>query len=33
MTATLYIDDNAIASDTIKIQPGHFSLTGEGINA
>jgi arylsulfatase A-like enzyme len=32
-TATLYFDDDAVGSDTIKIQPGHFSLAGEGINA
>jgi arylsulfatase len=32
-TATLTIDDESVASDTIKTQPGHFSLCGEGINA
>jgi arylsulfatase A-like enzyme len=32
-TATLSIDDDDVGSATIKIQPGHFSLCGEGINA
>ncbi len=32
-TATLYVDNDEVASADIKIQPGHFSLAGEGINA
>lgn len=32
-TATLYVGEQAVASQTIRIQPGHFSLAGEGINA
>ena len=31
-TATLHIDNGTVASDTIKVQPGYFSLTGEGSN-
>jgi hypothetical protein len=32
-TATLYVDHDEVATANIKIQPGHFSLAGEGINA
>ncbi len=31
--AALYIDQDPAAELAIKIQPGHFSLAGEGINA
>ena len=31
--ATLYIDQDPAAELAIKVQPGHFSLAGEGINA
>ncbi len=31
--ATLYIDQDPAAELAIKIQAGHFSLAGEGINA
>ncbi|MFI5428573.1 formylglycine-generating enzyme family protein [Aeromicrobium sp. UC242_57] len=30
-TATLYIDDEIVAKDTIRTQTGHFSLCGEGM--
>jgi arylsulfatase len=32
-TVTMYVDDDAVASDQIKIQLGHFTITGEGLNA
>jgi Sulfatase len=32
-TGTIYCDDDALASEKIKIQPGHFSGAGEGLNA
>jgi hypothetical protein len=32
-TATLYVDEDKVATAEITIQPGHFSLAGEGINA
>jgi arylsulfatase A-like enzyme len=32
-SVTLYFDDAAVGDLHIKIQPGHFSLAGEGINA
>lgn len=31
--ATLYVDETVAGALQIKIQPGHFSLAGEGINA
>ncbi|WP_328390293.1 arylsulfatase [Nocardia sp. NBC_00416] len=31
-TAVLHIDDDTVADATIKVQPGYFSLTGEGSN-
>ena len=30
-TATLYVDDLAVAKSDWKTQPGHFALCGEGI--
>ena len=30
-TATLYVDDQAVAKDDWKTQPGHFALCGEGL--
>ncbi len=30
-TATLYIDDQAVATDAIRTQTGHFTLCGEGM--
>ena len=30
-TLTLYIDDHAVATETIITQPGYFCLTGDGI--
>jgi arylsulfatase len=32
-TATLYADATAVGSMPVTVQPGHFSLAGEGINA
>jgi arylsulfatase len=32
-TATIYCDEEPVGSAQIKIQPGHFSLAGEGLNA
>jgi arylsulfatase len=32
-TATIYCDEEALGSAPIKVQPGHFSLAGEGLNA
>jgi hypothetical protein len=31
-TLTLYIGDKAVGSGQIRTQPGHFSLSGEGLN-
>ncbi|MCB1004179.1 MAG: arylsulfatase [Acidimicrobiales bacterium] len=31
-TLTLYVDDEAVASDSIVTQPGYFCLTGDGIS-
>ncbi len=30
-TATLYVDDVAVAKSDWKTQPGHFALCGEGL--
>jgi arylsulfatase len=30
-TATLHVDDQAVAKSPLKTQPGHFSLAGEGL--
>ena len=30
-TATLYVDDTAVAESERKTQPGHFALCGEGL--
>jgi arylsulfatase len=30
-TATLYVDDQAVAKSEWKTQPGHFALCGEGL--
>lgn len=29
--ATLHIDEHNVATDTIRTQPGHFALCGEGL--
>jgi hypothetical protein len=31
-TATLHVNDQPVATRAIRIQPGFFSLSGEGIN-